>query len=511
MSKLADNPYLVGLDLTKSSTLAVHPYFMDLGLTDEEIKRYKQLLTYWRFYKGLHWDKPRPDGEPQVTINYIRAFVDKATAFLAMKGFAINTPPEAEDITKPFLDYVWDDNNRELLFLEMAQMGSITGDVFVRVSFEEYDPEEDPDLYEMYPNGRIRLTVLPTTAVYPRFYAHDRNKIVEVNIIYQILVPDGKNLVPQWYRERITKDVFEEYLGEEKIVQKENPLGFIPIVHIPNIPSAGESFGQSDIKDLIPIQKELNYKLTDISDIINYHAAPITIVKGARISSLERGARKIWGGLPKDADVYNLELQSDLKAALEYINILRTAMFEIGKVPENGLGQKRAISNTSGIALHIENQPLMELTQKKWKTYGKGIQEINRMILRLAEKLETWENENFDREKFKALPLTIRYKTSVEFGNPLPKDELLQLQIIAQKIALNLQSRVDALKELGEYNAKEKYKEILQELAEFNEFLMENDLGATTSSKGARKALETNIGGEVLKEEKADPEAKKDD
>lgn len=501
------NPYASGLDLTKSNVISANPFLLEINLTPQETKRVQDIIESWRMYGGLHWKNKRPDGEPQVTSNYIKAFVDKGVAFLAGKGFTLNTEAEAEEITKPFLDSVWDDNNRELTFIEMAQMGGVTGDIFVEVAVDTFD-EEDPFNVMMYPKGRIRLIILPSNCVFPKFYAHDRTRLMEVDIIYKILVDDGGKMTEKWYRKNITSKEIVEYIGDKVIKRKPNPLNRINVVHIRNLMVAGESLGQSDIKDLIPLNKEINNKLTDISDIINYHSAPVTIIKGARASKLERGARKIWGGLPKDSDVFNLELKSDLSAALNYIGILKTAMFEIGKIPENALGAKSSVSNTSGVALHIENQPLMETTRMKWSTYGKGIQEINSLILQLAELLDL---DEFPTEKFKALSPKIRYTTTVEFKDPLPKDELIQMQLIAQKIALNLQTRLDALKELGEHNAKEKLEEIKAELEEWNDLMMDMGMAMAQTTGGANKAQQTNIGGQVGRDEKSNPDAKKKD
>lgn len=501
------NPYTTGLDLNSSTTIASNPFLIDLNLTFEEQRRIQDILTYWQFYHGNQWKNRRPDGEPQVTANYVKAFIDKGVAFLAGKGFVINVEPEAEEVTKPFLDRVWDDNNRLLTFLEMSQMGSVSGDCFVEVGVETYDPDEEPHEYELYPKGRIRITVLPSSGVFVRFDAHNRDRIIEVNIVYKILLDEDGQVQEYWYRKRVTRKVIEEYISDKLISRKENPLKLINIVHIKNIPVAGEPFGQSDVKHIIPLQKELNEKATDISDIINYHAAPVTIVKGARANNIERGARKIWS-IPKDGDVFNLELKSDLSAAMNYLQLIKTAMFEIGKIPENALGAKKSISNTSGVALHIENQPLMELTRQKWATYGKGIQEINMLILKFAEMLDF---DEFDTEKFKALDAKIRYKTSVDFQDPLPKDELIQMQLIAQKLALHLETRLDALKELGEHNAKEKLEEIKAEIKDWNQLMEEAGFGAMDTQNKANSALQTNVGGIVNRDEKADPNNKKPD
>ena len=46
--------------------------------------------------------------------------------------------------------------------------------------------------------------------------------------------------------------------------------------------------------------------------------------------SVKKGANKVWGGLPKDGRVENLELRGDLSASTNYIKDLKQAMHEIG-------------------------------------------------------------------------------------------------------------------------------------------------------------------------------------
>ena len=53
-------------------------------------------------------------------------------------------------------------------------------------------------------------------------------------------------------------------------------------------------FGRSDLRDLIYLNTEYNLKTSDISQILDYNAAPTTIVQGAKPHNLERGANKMW-------------------------------------------------------------------------------------------------------------------------------------------------------------------------------------------------------------------------
>jgi hypothetical protein len=464
------NPYETGLDLKQSRTLG-NPYTSKLGLNDLELARIRAEFQSWKFYKGDHWTIKRPEGEPQNTINYSARFVDKGVAFLMGNGFTINVPKEAEGITKPFLDSVWDDNQRLLFGIEMGQSGGVTGNSWVKVTVDEFDPKEEPMMAEIYPQGRIRLTLLPGHACFPRWKAHDKDKLEAMKVLYPISVPTPKgDFETVWYREEITNHTIDIYLDDKLVETKTNPLGVVYVVRVKNLPVANESLGKSDLQDIIPLNKEFNEKTTDVSDIINYHASPVTLVYGAKTNNLEKGARKIWGGLPKDAKVENLELKSDLRASMDYIQLIKNSMFEVASMPEDALGAKTNVSNTSGIALHIKNQPLIDTNNTKKLTYGEGIEEINRLILRYADIMEF---DDFDYNGFRALKPKHKWKTDIEFANPLPKDELIQMQIIAQKLTNHLMTRLDALKELGEHDAVAKLEEIKAEFVEWQELMFE--------------------------------------
>lgn len=492
------NPYIDKTPFT--NTVAANPYLLEHGISDVELKRVNVELNLWKMYQGVQWRNRRLDGEPQITVNYCKAFVDKGVAFLMGKGFNINVKTNALSITKPVLDEVWEDNHKELIGLDMAQSGGVTGNAWVKVAVETFDEEENPDMAELYPKGRIRIIVLPTYSTFPVWHAHDRDKMIACNIIYPIEVeqrkPNGNaERVKIWYREEITPKVIREYFNGDKVDERENKLGEIPVVRIKNLPLSGSSLGISDLQDIVPLQVEFNNKATDISDIINYHAGPITIVQGAKVSNLEKGARKVWGGLPKDAKVFNLTLETDLKAATNYLELIKTAMFELAHMPEDAFGKKMNISNTSGVALHIKNQPLMEVTRTKWVTYGEGIRNVNRLILKYAKLLEY---PGFNIDEFEKLSPLEKYWSQVEFPNPLPKDDLIQMQLIAQKISLLLMSRKDALIELGETEAVKKIEEILKEAKLIQELVYAD----TVSEGGANEALKTNIGGILDADEK---------
>ena len=230
------------------------------------------------------------------------------------------------------------------------------------------------------------------------------------------------------------------------------------------------------------MQKELNAKVTDVSDIINYHSAPVTIIQGARSKNLERGAKKVWGGLPKDAKVYNLELSSDLNASNNFITMIKKAIHELSNTPEMSLGASGAISNTTGVALQITYSPLLEKTWIKRMTYGSGLRKVVVMILKLLEIKGEDETKKIvtailaDNKKKR-----MAFNPEVQFADPLPKDEQIQMQLLAQKLNSGLEEPEGALQELGyKGDIKEKLEKIRKYQKEQQDLMFDTGYSGNT-------------------------------
>jgi hypothetical protein len=181
----------------------------------------------------------------------------------------------------------------------------------------------------------------------------------------------------------------------------------------------------------------------------------------------------VWAGLPKDANVYNLESRGEMSGALEYVQFLKRTMHEITGVPETALGQMQPISNTSGVALSIQYQPMMNRYSMKKIHFTKGLERVNELIIRTAAVFEPW---SFMYDASKASPPErdqlpqldtadpITYKTTIHWPEPLPVDVLIKLNEVQAKMQLGLESKEGALRILGEEFPREKLAEIFEEL-----------------------------------------------
>lgn len=484
-------------------SLSITKIISEGNLTNTEIRRLERIREAWNFYEGYHWEGIPETDSPQVTFNYCRPFINKFVSFELGKGFSIKTATSIEDkgvtigdtkidedldrnsdgviedseknetVIKEktqldFLTQVWEDNNRDLFCAEFGQTKAITGEAWVKTTFESPDDLDDP--FEEYPKGRIRLSVTPTQFVFPTFNPHDKDKLESLLIMYPIKKIDTTGLLlfkrqtetTVMYKEVWTKDSVTIYEGKDFVEEYDNPYGVIPFVQIKNFVIAGRTYGVGDLEDLIPLNVELNSKKSDVSEIIDYHSAPITLVYGAKIGNLEKGANKVWGGLPSNAKVENLNLQGDLTASANYISDTKTAMCEIGGIPETVLGGATGISNTSGIALQYMNLPLIERTRIKRQCTVTGLQLVNKMILHIALV-----------EGLIEMPSDISKKdfltNTVTLPDTLPKDELIELQKIQTEMTMGLECRHGAMDRIGKEDINSKLAEIDKERSEHPE------------------------------------------
>ena len=148
-------------------------------------------------------------------------------------------------------------------------------------------------------------------------------------------------------------------------------------------------------------------------------------------------------------------------------------MHEMTGVPVTALGEEQAISNTSGVALAIQYQPLMNRFHLKASQYGEGFAEVNRLALKTLFMKEpemlVYNPETDPPLQDNQMPMLdpmdpITYQNTVHFQPPLPVDQLVKLNELQVKMQLGLESKRGALMELGEEFPDEKLQELFHEL-----------------------------------------------
>ena len=465
-----------------------HMYPDEYGFDPEMRARVMKNILYWNFFEGYHWEEIVEDGDrPQITKNYCRKIINKFVAFEFGGGVEISCEKESREEYKgtapitTYLNSVWNNPKaKDLLLVQIGQTKGITGDAWVQILYESPKDlaKEDPfgDLVEQYPNGRVRLYVLPPNVVFPTYDDLDKDKLTKLTIAIPVKNPTSPNYLV--HKEEWEKDsVKVSPINSEPYTEK-NPYGVIPFERVGNMLLSGEATGISDLADAVPLNTEINLKTSDVSEILDYYASPITVISGAKISTLEKGPNKLWG-LPAGASAKNLEIQGNLGASVSYIQDLKDTMFELADMPPEQFG---GVSNTSGVALRTLNSPALERTRVKRIATEDAFKMINRKILKVAlhHKLIAKPDE-YSYGDF--------YNTKIVFKDILPEDPLQQIQTLKEEIGLKIESRKGAMQRLGKTDIDEKLKEIDAEEEKNANLMMDRQL--TMQEEGNKIALKT--------------------
>lgn len=448
-----------------------------IELSDEEFEVHGPRLTRYAnaaaFYLGHHWAYRRAPGEPQITANYVATFSDWMTNFCFGKGIEFKVDPLYQHITPALLDRVWSqDNKKEATLWTIGNSGSVYGDAFVKVAYEP--PWQD--VIGNWHTGAVKILPINPSFAFPEWHPHDPNRLIRFKLKYRFWTtsPEGTRIVAT-YVEILTDEYIEEYINDELIDRRPNPLGFIPVVHIANKPALASPWGLSDVQYVIELNRRFNEVATAIQDILNYHVSPVTVITGAGMNGLEKGPNKVWAIRQQNVKVENLEGGWEgLPHALEFLNLLKSWMHEISGVPQHALGETQPISNTSGVALSIMFLPTMMQYSLKKIQYGDGFTEISKMALKILFTHEPWTVEydpNTDgvfKPEIGQMPIINAadpqvYNIETVWEPPLPIDTLIKLQEIQLKLGLSLESKRGALADLGEQFPDEKMQELFEE------------------------------------------------
>jgi len=446
--------------------MSMSPSALALSLRNDiqdtaDITRLQRYYKHWNFYLGRHWEKQGlDDGVKRIVHNYSKAFVNKLNRFLNTDGFNVVLPSGFEDLAWQ-LNKVWKINDHKALAMNTGLNGCVTGDWWIRINFVK---EGD--------NKSISFSVIDSSLVFPFF--DEMLQLVKVEIRHPVPNVMGGISINDFIiethdkasgRVTFTKKRFgmsegkRTMLGMEELPKLgyENPLNdTLLMFHCANYEVANAFWGMDDMYDLVDLNKERNDMASSMSEIIKYMEQPITIVKGAKLSGIEKSSRKIWSGIPKDGDVYNLTMNTDLPATQASLEMSLQTMHDIAGVPSQTLGKQLQISNTSGIALHYQNMPLMDVRNDKIKTYGRTYRDITVAVVKLLKWMGALAQDIPDDllNNQYLIPTKGRQDNpiqdmEIQFANPLPRDEALLLNQIKIMYELELISKEKAYRMLG--------------------------------------------------------------
>lgn len=189
--------------------------------------------------------------------------------------------------------------------------------------------------------------------------------------------------------------------------------GRIPIVHIQNMSQPFRYNGLSEVESLIPLQDELNTRLSDRASRVTMQSFKMYIAKG--IDGFEKapvGPGQIWSTDNPDAEVMAFGGDAASPSEESHIEQVREALDKVSGVPPLASGVVRAkIGNlTSANALRITMMGILSKTARKRVSFGRGVAEMSRLILHALDASGVIATRASDRG------------VRVEWPDPLPDD-----------------------------------------------------------------------------------------
>ncbi len=372
-------------------------------------------------------------------------------------------PARAKTIQR-FLRRAIKANGGERFFQDLGLLGSVYGfvDVLVRVAETHVTPPCDEisvaDRFVLETIEAPRVIPLLSPQDYRRLDAyalhfHRRTSQVEQNhfltrVRNRVLGGQGRRQRSVVEHTQVwTSQTVQNFVGQpgslgngRKLVHQEiNRLGRIPVVHIQNLSQPFFYEGQSEVEPLIPLQDELNTRLSDRANRVTFQSFKMYLGKGIeQFTERPVGPGQMWATDNPDASITEFGGDGHNPSEEAHINEIREAMDKTSAVSPLATGLLRArVGNlTSQNALRIVLMGLLAKVEKKRLNYGDGIERVCELLLHAADVYGLFPNSPEERG------------VRLDWAEPLPDTDSELLRNSLLKIEAGVPRR-QVLTELG--------------------------------------------------------------
>lgn len=374
--------------------------------------------------------------------------------------------PATRAMIQRLLDAVWEASGGIALLQDMALLGHVFGhvDLMVRAGGLDalHESMSESELEEVLRAGeairidalepRRGLAILDPTD-YRRLLAYVIHFERELNQSEpQAAASRGRTLLDRFrgtdiQRKRSTRTEIisaraHQAYDDDTLVQNaalDWTGGRMPVVHIQNIAQPFHYSGMSEVEPLIPLQDELNTRLSDRASRVTMQSFRMFLAKGFDTGDqLSVAPGQIWQTDNQNASIEAFGGDATTPGEEAHILEVREALDKLSGVPPLASGVVRAkIGNlTSSNALRITLMGILSKTARKRVTYGRGIAEVSRLILAALHHSGAFKTREADRG--------IR----LQWADPLPDDEREKVIAAEAKARLGV-PRDRVLAELG--------------------------------------------------------------
>ena len=277
---------------------------------------------------------------------------------------------------------------------------------------------------------------------YVQHFIEQKNDVaVEGSFLRRLLGGKGSSTTRQSaaVTEIIAPDWWQRYEEKQLIAEGPNVAGIVPIVHIQNLAQPLYYEGTSDVEPLIPLQDELNTRLSDRASRITFQAFKMYLAKGIEgVENRTVSPGRMWCTDNPDASIEQFGGDSAMPSEDTHIAEIRESLDKASGVTPVVAGVlKDKIGNlTSGVALQMTLMGMLARTERKRFTYGQGLKEIAAMVMHLLDVTNVYRNSKDERA------------FDVMFPDPLPENTLEKLNEAKLKKELGVPAE-QVLRELG--------------------------------------------------------------
>ena len=232
---------------------------------------------------------------------------------------------------------------------------------------------------------------------------------------------------------------WQYYEDGDLVAEGENLLGEVPVVHIQNLPVPGSYEGAGDVEPLIPLQDELNTRLSDRAHRVTFQSFKMYLGRGIdNFDSRPVAPGRMWATDNPEASIEEFGGDATSPSEAAHIQELREAMDKISGVTPlaAGLLRDRVGNLSSAAALRVVLMGTLSRLERKRVTYGEGLVRLNTMLLDLLDRSGIFSTQPDERN------------TRLVWPNPLPENRREQLEEARLKLEIGV-ARADVLRELG--------------------------------------------------------------
>lgn len=332
----------------------------------------------WQYYKGqMHRPlKIESDGvDDNIILPKVAEIADKLRSFLLGDGVQFDCDPSSQEPgpLDEALSQIWRANRGKRLLADVTLDGILAGHCWWQVvpvrsavpRLIAQDPRHCSAFWDVFDTGKV---------LWYRLQASGGGKSRRQDYVLE--------------NETWTQYVYERPDSSTKwaLIGQPERLEWLPIVDWQNSALSHSFYGVEDVGPALALNDSINLIASDYARILKHHASPRTI--GLGMDAAEVVASEIGGfftvNKPKtEAEIFNLEMTSDLKAAFDYLQFLIREAWHSGRMVDPAT-VKDHIGTLTNFGLRVMMHDALAKTADKRELYGEGLERLSKTALLAA-------------------------------------------------------------------------------------------------------------------------------